>query len=280
MRFLVTVSLGVALLTGSAGRAESLSDQEKLLHQGVELRRQGKAQDALEVFQRAVAIKETPHALAQLALCEQSLGLWTPAETHMKGALRSEHDPWIVKNRSTLDDAFTTIERHLGSLEVWGSPAGAEITIDGASFGTLPASGPLRLPIGEVKLAVRKDGYSDVTRTVQIDSSQVVREHVELHPVPANPPSLAATQPSATSDPAPKLLASNGGDGSEPTETVSREATAQADSDEHPPIYKRWWFWTAIAVVAGSAGASAYLLTHRSSTPTMACDPSTPCSHL
>jgi hypothetical protein len=279
MRLMVMASAGVlaaSVLTGWGTRAAA-DDLENLLRRGVELRRQGKTQDALETFQRAAAIRETPRVMAQVGLAEQELGLWARAETHLKSALDGESDPWIQKNRRALDEAFKTIERHLGSLEIVGSPAGAEVTIDGQPSGKLPSSGVLRMPIGEVKVSVRKDGYADVTRVVEIMRGELVRESVDLHalpPPPTPPPPLPATAGAlAASGP------SEGGGGALTVRRANDEPTGHG-ADERAPLYTRWWFWTLVGAVAIGAGAGAYFITHRPTVDSMTCDAMTPCNHI
>jgi hypothetical protein len=272
MVFACACVLAASAVVGRGAHAAS-DDVDSLLRQGVELRRQGKAQEALEIFQRAAAIRATPRVMAQVGLAEQELGLWATAEVHLKGALDSPSDPWIQKNRRVLDEAFKTIQHHLGSLEIVGSPAGADVTIDGVPSGKLPSSGVLRMPIGEVKVSVRKDGYAEVTRVVEIVRGELVRESVELHALP--PVAIAspvmgdalAARPPANGDSVPTLQRTSG-------DSTDRGAAASS------PVYTRWWFWTLVGAVAIGAGVGAYLVTHRQTVGTMGCDPMTPCDHI
>ena len=140
------------------------------------------------MFKRAAAIKETPRVLAQMAFAEQALGQWVEAEGHLKSALQSKNDPWIVKNTVVIGGALKNIGAHLGSLEVWGTPAGAEILVDGQVMGTFPSSGALRRPLGEVTVTVRHPGFVEVTRVVEVQRGGLVRENIDLHAVPPRPP--------------------------------------------------------------------------------------------
>jgi hypothetical protein len=184
---LVSLAILSVMIGAAPARAE---DQDALVRQGVELRRQGKEQEALETFQRAAAIKKTPRVMAQVAFAEQALGQWVKAERDLKLALQAKNDPWIVKNRATIDEAMSAIASHLGSLEVWGTPAGAEVLVDGEVVGALPSSGAIRLRRGEVSITVRHAGYAEVTRSVEIGRGALTRENVDLHLLP--PPTLVA----------------------------------------------------------------------------------------
>lgn len=236
----------MSLLVWQPGvRAE---DADALLRQGVELRKEGKDREAFELFQRAVSIQKTPRALGQLGLCEQALGLWPNAESHLKEALAAAGDPWTKKNRSTLEESVRAIDAHLGSLEIWGDPADAEVLFNGRPVGALPATGPVRVEIGQVNVTVRAKGYADTTRTVDIKAGDSLRENVTLVATaraPNTSPMALVAPPPTTTEQTPSLVAQPG-------------ATEGEASDR--PVYARWWFWTAIGAVAAGGIVAAVLL--------------------
>jgi hypothetical protein len=228
---------------------------DALVKKGVELRRQLRDREALVEFQKALAISRLPKVLAQVALAEQAIGLWVKAEVDLEEAMATKPaDPWIEKNRGQLQDALQTIKGHLGSVEIWGSPDGAEVSINGEVKGTLPLAHPVRLSDDQVTLVVRAKGFFDVTRAVNVSPGTVAREHVELRPMSAvaTVPALASATGTETAQPAADLTA-------HPAAASGGEASSR-------PVYQRWWFWTAVGVVAIGAGAGAYLLTRPSST--------------
>jgi hypothetical protein len=161
-------------------------DVDAIVSRGVELRRQGRDTDALAEFKRALQLRDTPRVRAQMALAQQALGLWVPAEADLIDALVHKDDPWIEKNRATLSAALSAIQSHLGSLEIWGSPAGAEILVDMKEVGTLPLTKPLRVSGDSVLVVVRAAGFMEMTRSVRVVAGTLVREHVELLPVVAS----------------------------------------------------------------------------------------------
>ena len=252
----------VSLLVWQPGvRAE---DADTLLRQGVALRKERKDREAFELFQRAVGIQKTPRALGQLGLCEQALGLWPKAESHIKEALDGAGDPWIKKNRSTLEESVRAIGEHLGSLEIWGDPADAEVLFNGHPVGALPATGPVRVEIGQVAVTVRAKGYADTIRAIDVKAGDSLRENVTLvaaAPAPIMPPmALGAPAPSA-GEQTPSLVAQQG-------------ATAGETSDR--PVYARWWFWTTVGAVAAGGIAAAILLSRGQSSP---CDANVKCTN-
>src|SRR5205814_308990 len=107
-------------------------------------------------------------ATAQLGLCEQALGLWVDAETHLKAALARPSEPWIHKNSAMLREALDHVQARLASLELWGSPAGARILVDGQHVGSLPLPHPIRVVDGSRVVTVEASGFISQSRTLEI----------------------------------------------------------------------------------------------------------------
>ncbi len=165
-----------------------------LLQRGTELRRAGRDEEALQVFERAQAQHPSPEARAQVALAEQATGRWVAAERDLVQSLATPDDPWIAKNRAELTSALAHIRAHLGQLEVRGSPAGATVLLNGAPVGTLPLAAPLTIAAGEAVAGLTADGYTPLSRKVTIDPGRLAREVIDL---PAAAPLTTAT---ATAD--------------------------------------------------------------------------------
>jgi hypothetical protein len=125
-------------------------------------------------------LQPSPVATAQIGLAHQALGEWVEAEAELQDGLRERSDPWIAKNRTTLEGALAAVRTHLGGVEVVGLPAGAEIFIDGRRVGVAPLASPVRATIGTVALEVRCAGYLPVVRNVSIAADELSRETVTL----------------------------------------------------------------------------------------------------
>lgn len=153
---------------------------EALLREGVELRRAGHDVDALDRFSRAYAASQSPIALAQMGLAEQALGRWVPSEAHVREALASRGSAWIEQNRAPIEAAYAVIARHVGSLEIDGTPRGAAVVIHGERVATLPLDSPVRRLAGRVSVVVTAVGYRPAARTVSIVAARVAHEHFDL----------------------------------------------------------------------------------------------------
>ena len=179
-----TFVLCLLALAGAGASAAAAGDtEEATIQRGLELRRHGQDEQALLEFNNAYASSKSSRALAQVGLAEQALGRWADAELHLERALEADADPWIRKNRGTLRVSLSVVAKHIGSLEVLGNPAGAEVRVQGNSVGRLPLEKPTRVPAGDVVVEVRHPGYHSISRTVGVAAGSLSRETIVLLPL-------------------------------------------------------------------------------------------------
>lgn len=188
-------SLIVAALLACASplvvHAQPQSEVNALIDQGVERRRAGDDEGALELFTRAWDAGHTPRARAQMALVEQALGSFVDAETHMLEALAVRSNEWIATRRADLELALEAIQLRLGYLEVRGGIAGADLRLDGRSVGTLPLGHRIRLAAGSYRMEVVARQHYPFARHITIAPEGTTRETVVLTRTPTAPGSEA-----------------------------------------------------------------------------------------
>ncbi len=228
------LSLALVLVIGAACRfawaGEGQAQAEKLIRHGVELRKSHDDEAAAREFQKAYDLVHSPRASAQLGLAEQALGRWEDAERHVDEALHAPTDAWIAKNRATLEEALGIIQAHLGRIEVIGDPAGAEVSVNGRSVGTLPLADPVKVSAGQVDVEMHAPGYVAAERTLAIVGGQYQRVVIHLAKEGA-----AAEEPKAAPNP-------------EPSPPIATPAV----SEEGPSTTRVALKWTS----AGLAGAA------------------------
>jgi PEGA domain len=258
LRFVATISV----LLGGAGPAPGFArdacaaatqhadDYEATIKRGVALRREGKDREALAEFQRALAVRETPQALAQIGLAEQALGVWLAAEEHLQRALKGKGDPWLTRNEATLRKSLAAVAQHLGGLEIWGEPAAAEVIVNGKSAGTLGASPSTRVVAGTCSVVVRADGYEDLMRQIQVGGGGgIVRENVQLVPLPPKRALVAPPPPVADVPPAAPAL-----------EVTTAPTESEPSPTETTGLTRKWWFWTIVGAVVVGGATTAFLV--------------------
>ena len=193
---LVAMMLLVAASTARAD--EPGTDSEQFVQRGIELRRLGKNQEALDEFQRAYTIHPTPRVGVQIAFAHQALADWVDAERGIEGALGAADDPWILRYRDVLEQALTTVRAHLGTLYVETNVAQGELRLNGSPGEPVPASDrPIRVPAGTSRFQLSAPGYVAVTRTVEVAAGAQVHVVIQLEPAASVDPAGASVTPGA-----------------------------------------------------------------------------------
>jgi hypothetical protein len=176
---------------GARGQANDVP----LIERGVQLRREHRDAEALEVFRRAYEVRPTPRARAQIALAEQALGQWVEAERDLHTSLASSDDPWIVSHRDALEGALQAVGKHLATLNVTANIAQGEVWLNDVRVGELPMNG-VRLAAGRVRIEVRSQGYTPASRVVELAPQAELTEELRLTEIaeatPVAEPTLAA----------------------------------------------------------------------------------------
>jgi PEGA domain-containing protein len=202
MRFASVLAAAMVCIAVDA-RAEP-ADADALIKHGLELRRQQRDAEALEEFRRAYAARPTARAMAQIAFAEQALGKWVEAERDLQVALAERDDPWIAHNLPLLQRGLSTIEGHLGWLEIAADVSPADLWINGVDLGVQTFPRRLLVEAGSVDVELRAPGYETARRITSVDAGGSSHETIHLVPAALPPPerSPAAGAP-ATSGPAP-----------------------------------------------------------------------------
>jgi tetratricopeptide repeat protein/PEGA domain-containing protein len=240
LNFGAALTIGM-LLSLPGARAESPpaaplteAEIEPIVQRGIDLRRNGRDPEALAVFEGALArAPQSTRLSVHIAATHQALGHWVEAERYLSQALRRVDDPYIRRHRATLESAYQFVDSRLGSLDVAGGPAGAQLVLSGRSIGQLPLDAPVRVPIGSYLLEVRKEGYYSVSRPIAIGGGTLLRESVTLGERVAGTPAWTASTAPASSN--------------------------EEDSHGSP----RWLTWTLAGAGMGAAAATAVALAVR-----------------
>ncbi len=232
MKRAIFITMILAAFAHVASAADDKAAADALITKGLELRRQGRALDAIDLFQKANAIAPTPRSLGQLGLAESAVEHWSDAEEHLAGALGTPQDAWVKKNRAALDQALELARTHIGQIALTGH-AGAAIVISGKSFGTLPLAKPIRVNAGPALVTATAPGFKQFEMSIPVEVGKETQLKVDLEPLqlPPAPPPVAGHPPVVT-----------GG----PTTPVE------------PASHSNWRTWTGASLLAGGGAIAAW----------------------
>lgn len=250
MRGLVVVSLAVAISSESRPARADAAEVEALIAKGNELRRAGTPGPALPYFQKAYELARTPRTAGQLGLAELAAGYPVDAAEHLAAALQSPDDPSIIKYRKLLTDALTTARSQIGELALQGSPAGAEVAVDGRAIGVLPLPAPIKLAARSTEVVVRAPGYEQRRVDVPIVGGQRLALTINLEkvekPAEAKSTITAVAAPPSAPLAAPAL--------SQPVVIDRPAATNDGSGGSSSGLRTAAWIVGGGAVVATGAG--------------------------
>jgi hypothetical protein len=241
----VVVVLSGTLSTARAADEPFLGEQgtEDLLKQGIALRRSGNDEAALAVFlDLEKRIPDSVRLLLHIATAAQATGKWIMAYEYMQKAAAHRDEPYYQRHRAAIDNVEKTISLRVGQFRARGTPAGAEVRINGEVIGSLPLTGVRAMEVGSYVLEVYKPGFYPLRRPVTVTGGGgLTQENVDLRERGA-------------------ALASSGGalDGS--------GAAVGADTGSTtPPTWwrSRWVTWSLVGVGVAAAATSGVALAIR-----------------
>jgi hypothetical protein len=209
---LVAVLVSGAVHSGLAMAQDTSAAED--VERGVKLMNQSDFAGALDAFSAAREKSPSAEAVARMAMAEQGLRRWADAEIHIEIALSQTEDPWIKKYRRFLEETSSAIAKHLGKLDVQGSPDGGVVVVDGEVIGMLPLRKPRLLTAGQHQLKVTAADHEPLARPVQIAAGQTAKIAVNLKstsapatpepaPAPIVPPTVAQPEEAPPPRPAP-----------------------------------------------------------------------------
>ena len=80
------------------------------------------------------------------------------------------------------------LQRRTGNLSMTVSEPSAVVYIEGKQIGTTPLSMPIALPDGRYQISVAKEGFENVTKSVQMIDAQTMRLNISLIPIHSSTP--------------------------------------------------------------------------------------------
>ena len=150
---------------------------------------------------------------------------------------------WKRKQKAKKD--LDRLRKKLGTLTLKCDVKGAKVMIRRKALGETPLPPKLYLKPGRHRLELSKEGHVSLTKRIKVKRGQHLELELALPLVAKVAPTPAKVAPKpAPAKPAPKAVA-------------SQTNRSRAKKSVERPLYKRWWFWTAIGVAVVVTGVTA-----------------------
>jgi tetratricopeptide (TPR) repeat protein len=186
--------------------------------------------EAREQFRRAHQLSPSARTLRGLGMTEYELHNYPQAVRYLEQSLASDAKPLEGAMRRDTEEVLQRARGYVGTLELEVEPPTAQVLVDNHRV-ELAKTAPLLLSVGDHIVDVRSPGRLAERRAITVQGGE--RHALRI-----------------------VLLEANTGAAADGAPTASERPNAT-------PVYKRWWLWTAVAVVAGGAATAAILLTRR-----------------
>ena len=247
---LQSIVLVVALVTCGSGAARAEpSDREQantLFKAGLMMYEKGDYRGALALYRRANNLFQSPQIEFNMALTREKMGQPARAAVHYERFLRKADQMAYPLKVKAVKAKLAALRKKLATVTVTYATRGAAVGVDGEPVGKTPLGHRIYRRPGEFRLTVRKDGYRLFQKSLRLKAGGHEEVKVTLEPMGRDThraaPHVSAAAPVVApaphkTAPAPALVAGKNGQDRQQV-TSSR------------PFYRRWWFWTAVGVVA------------------------------
>lgn len=228
-------SLGASTALAAPPRAPS-SEAAQRKKEGDEAFLALRYADALRAYEASYKLSPNPALHFNRGRSLEALERYAEALDAFDAFLR-EAPPDIRAKAGNLAEHMTELRKKISTVSFTVKPAGARILVRDVAVGTAPLAKPLRVNAGTARIELDADGYTPLTRTVDLPGGGELALTFELSPKAK----AAAVSERSTNETAP---------------APTSEAPAKSKS-----VLTRWWFWTGAAVVVGGAVAVTYVLT-------------------
>jgi hypothetical protein len=242
--------------------------------------------EALAAYDEAYAITPMPALLYNRGRALQFLGRFPEALEAIE-RFATEAPPELRERVAGLPRLLEELRARVGELAVTSKVAGARVLVNDKQIGVTPLA-PVRVASGHLAIEVFAEGYFPMRRELDLPGNGsravdfpllsrdkagllIVNSHLSATRVSVDGVGLGrAPVEAGLVAGAHRIVAEH--DGYDPTSTqvvlvAGEKRETWLDPTATPPLYARWWFWTAIGVVVVGGIVTYVALTTESSPP-------------
>ncbi|MDX2054486.1 MAG: PEGA domain-containing protein [Polyangiaceae bacterium] len=138
---------------------------------------------ALVKFESAYRASNDPRLLWNVAVCHKALRHYAEVLRLLRVYEKDAGAYLSADDKEDVSRLMTAIVPLVSSVNVSGTPADAEVFLDGVSVGRLPLTAPLLVDIGKRQVSVKKSGYKEFTQALEISGDEKLNVSVTLEKV-------------------------------------------------------------------------------------------------
>lgn len=169
---LVFPGISAAADAPTSASADVEAEAKVLREKGLEHFKKKEYVEAVEAFQRALALQRTAGAMAQMASALNALSRYDEALRWYETVL-VEFPKASEKLRQKVQEEMKELVSKVGTIAVDGDVVrDARLFIDNREVGTLPLESPVRVVAGVHEVRAEKPGFTPIAATVEVSAGQ------------------------------------------------------------------------------------------------------------
>jgi len=245
--FLVVLVLGAGAPAFGAEPANR-EQANKLFKAGLALYESRDYKGALSMYERANKLYPSPQIEFNMALAREKMGQPAQAAVHYERFLSKADQLAYPMKVKVVRAKLKALQKKLATVTVSYATKGAAVDMNGKPIGKTPLGHRIYRKPGEFRLTIRKDGYKLFQKSLRLGPGDHEDVKVTLEPMVREEPRGPAVPADDDGAKGPKTIPLVPG-GGEQAGVGTKKATSR-------PLYRKWWFWTAVGVVAAGVTVS------------------------
>jgi hypothetical protein len=125
---------------------------------------------ALVEFSRAYELSKNPRVLYNVGICEKELHRYARAARRFEAELAQGEGKLSEDEKSELRSAIAIVRKYVSTVTITSTEAGAKLYVDDLPEGATPLAAPILVDVGPRKITLKKDGFVDVTKTIDVNA--------------------------------------------------------------------------------------------------------------
>jgi hypothetical protein len=287
--FFPALVLALSALAAGAGSAAAAGppgappgSAAALKASGDELMREKRYAEALAAYEAAAQSRPDPTLHYNRGRALQFMGRYPEALAAFR-SFKAEAPVAVLSRVPTLDEIVAEVHAHVALLRLRCEVSGARVLLAHQEIGRTPFAAPLAVNAGHATLEILAEGYEPFSTEIDLPGGEVAtlvvaklksRNTMGVLVITSKVPGTLAAVDGQTLGVAPAeaklpagdhaVTATHEGYGPASTHVVlvaGERKELVLDPIAPTPVYKRWWLWTTLGVVAAGAVVTAVTLT-------------------